>query len=83
MHISAGLDIGSGAVKAVVMRNDGEAGETLLTQVSSRIRRRDVAKVAEEVLEAAVTEAGVDEINYVATTGEGEDFLRLPGISMA
>ena len=40
MHISAGLDIGSGAVKAVVMRNDGEAGETLITHVSSRIRRR-------------------------------------------
>jgi len=79
MHISAGLDIGSGAVKAVVMRNDGEAGETLLTQVSSRIRRRDVAKVAAEVLEAAVTEAGVDEINYVATTGEGEDFPSATG----
>ena len=66
-------------MKAVVMRNDGEAGETLLTQVSSRIRRRDVAKVAEEVLDAAVAEAGVDEINYVATTGEGEDFPSATG----
>jgi activator of 2-hydroxyglutaryl-CoA dehydratase len=74
MPICAGLDIGSGAVKAVVMQNDGEAGDALITQVSSRIRRRDVAKVAEEVLAAAVAEAGVSEVHYVATTGEGEDF---------
>ena len=79
MHISAGLDIGSGAVKAVVMRNDGDADEVLLTQVSARIRRRDVAKVAQEVLAAAVAESGVAEIHYIATTGEGEDFPAATG----
>ncbi len=70
--VTAGIDVGSGAVKAVVMRC-GEDGETLLGQASSRIRRRDVGRVVEEVFEGAVAASGVDEIHYVATTGEGED----------
>ncbi len=72
MSVTAGIDVGSGAVKAVVMRC-GEDGETLLGHASSRIRRREVGKVVEEVFENAVANAGVDEIHYVATTGEGED----------
>jgi benzoyl-CoA reductase subunit D len=51
----------------------GEDGETLLAHASSRIRRRDVGRVVEEVFEGAVASSGVDEIHYVATTGEGED----------
>ncbi len=72
MSVTAGIDVGSGAVKAVVMRC-GEDGETLLAHASSRIRRRDVGRVVEEVFENAVASSGVDEIHYVATTGEGED----------
>jgi len=48
MEITAGLDVGSGAVKAVVMQTGGEAGDRLLAHVSSRLRRREVAKVVEE-----------------------------------
>ena len=73
MHTSAGIDVGSGAVKVVVMRTDGHGEERLLASVSSRIRRREVARVLDEVFAAAVAEAGVNEIHYVATTGEGED----------
>jgi len=73
MHVSAGIDVGSGAVKVAIMRTDGALEETLLTTVSSRIRRREVAKVVDEVFNAAVQAAGVDEIHYIATTGEGED----------
>ncbi len=51
----------------------GEDGETLLAHASSRIRRREVGRVVEEVFEGAVASSGVDEIDYVATTGEGED----------
>jgi len=72
MSITAGIDVGSGAVKAVVMRC-GEEGETLLAHASSRIRRREVSKVVDEVFQSVVSQAGVGEIHYVATTGEGED----------
>jgi benzoyl-CoA reductase subunit D len=74
MDISVGIDVGSGAVKAAVMRTDEHGEEVLLATSSSRIRRREVAKVAEEVFHAAVETAGVEEVHYIASTGEGEDF---------
>ena len=74
MAISAGIDVGSGAVKVVVMQD-----EAPLAQLSARIRRREIAKVAAEVFQAAVDASGVDEIHYVATTGEGEDFPSATG----
>ena len=73
MHTSAGIDVGSGAVKAVIMQTDGREEECLLSKVCARIRRREVAKVVQETFDAAVDEAGVSEIHYIATTGEGED----------
>jgi len=73
MPITAGIDVGSGAVKAVVMGTDDQGEERLLAKVSSRIRRREVAKVVDEVFHAAVAEAGAGELDYVATTGEGEE----------
>jgi len=72
MTWTAGIDVGSGAVKAVVMElRDG--GERLVAHAASRIRRRSVAAVVDEVFEAVVREAGVRALDYVATTGEGED----------
>jgi benzoyl-CoA reductase subunit D len=71
MITTAGIDVGSGAVKVTVMRTDGEGGETLLAQVSTRIRRREIAKVVDETFGAAAEAAGVDEIHYIGTTGEG------------
>ncbi|MBW1879635.1 MAG: benzoyl-CoA reductase subunit D [Deltaproteobacteria bacterium] len=72
MTIAAGIDVGSGAVKAVVVRVS-EEGEELLAHVVARIRRRDIASVVDDVFDKAVKAAGVDAIDYVATTGEGED----------
>ena len=66
---SVGLDVGSGAVKAAVMQD-----QTLLVSTFSRIRKRDVAAVVDEVFARAVRDAGVDEVDYIASTGEGEDF---------
>ena len=74
MHISAGIDVGSGAVKVVVMSTDGHGEERLLSSASSRIRRREVARVLDEVFATAVGDCGVGEIHYVATTGEGAEF---------
>jgi benzoyl-CoA reductase subunit D len=79
MHTTVGLDIGSGAVKAVVMRTDEDGKAELLSHVSARIRRRDVARVADEVLANAIAESGADEVQYLATTGEGEDFPSATG----
>ena len=73
MHTSAGIDVGSGAVKVVLMQTDGGREERILSKVSSRIRRREVAKIVEETFQTAVSESGVSEIQYIATTGEGED----------
>lgn len=74
MDISAGIDVGSGAVKVAVMRTDSNGEEALVATASSRIRRREVARVLDEVFAAAVAEAGIDQIHYVATTGEGAEF---------
>jgi benzoyl-CoA reductase subunit D len=79
MHITAGLDVGSGAVKAALMRTDGAGEETLLAHGSARLRRREVAKVVDEVFRDVVEGSGVDEIHYIATTGEGGDFPHATG----
>ena len=71
-RITAGIDVGSGAVKVVVMRVDDD-DEQLLASVAGRIRKREIAAVVEEVFRLAVAQSGVDHIDYVASTGEGED----------
>jgi benzoyl-CoA reductase subunit D len=73
--LTAGIDVGSAAVKvAVVAEGDGEGGARLLAGVSERIRRRDPAAVAGGAFDEALAQAGVSrsELGYVATTGEGE-----------
>jgi benzoyl-CoA reductase subunit D len=72
VSVTAGIDVGSSAVKAVVMRV-GDGGDAILGQSRSRVRRRDIAQVVAEAFEAAVSEAGVGQLDYIATTGEGED----------
>jgi predicted CoA-substrate-specific enzyme activase len=62
----AGIDIGSGTTKCVVV---DEAGE-VRGRASVRTKA-DFEKVAEDVLEGACAEAGGDEVGYVATTGLG------------
>jgi benzoyl-CoA reductase subunit D len=71
-RITAGIDVGSGAVKCVVM-NVADEGAEILGHASGRIRKRDVAAVVDECFHLAVRDAGVDAIAYVGTTGEGED----------
>jgi benzoyl-CoA reductase subunit D len=72
MSVVAGIDVGSSAVKVAVMRVGG-GEETLLGRAIARVRRRNIAQVVEEAFGAAVAEAGVSALDYVATTGEGED----------
>jgi benzoyl-CoA reductase subunit D len=70
----AGVDVGSAAVKVVVL-DETEGGRAVVrASLGERIRRRDPQKVAREAFEHALAEAGssAGDLAYVATTGEGE-----------
>lgn len=74
MTHTIGIDIGSGAVKTVLFRVDGDNIEWLARR-SERIRRRDPMTLAREGHDGVIADAGLapDRIDYVATTGEGEN----------
>ena len=74
MTISVGIDIGSGVVKTALFRMENGNSEWLARRVE-RIRRRDNLQLAkagyDEVLEEARLKPA--DVDYVATTGEGEN----------
>jgi benzoyl-CoA reductase subunit D len=73
MTIAAGIDVGTGAVKAALFEvADGK--ETWLARSVLRIRQRDPMELAKEAFEQVLADAGVGrgDVHYVATTGEGE-----------
>jgi benzoyl-CoA reductase subunit D len=72
--LTAGLDVGSAAIKAVIMETDGAGAERLLAGRAERIRRRDMIAVAKGLFDDVMREAGVaaSDLSYLATTGEGE-----------
>jgi bcr-type benzoyl-CoA reductase subunit D len=72
VSLTAGVDVGSAAVKAVVMRV-GEGDDRVLSHTVARVRRRSIGEVVDEAFAGAVAGAGVHELDYVATTGEGEE----------
>ncbi len=69
-----GIDIGSGAVKTTLFRVSGPKSDWLAKRVE-RIRRRDPISLAREGYEAVLADARMQpgDIDYVATTGEGEN----------
>ncbi len=76
MTLTAGIDVGTGAVKAVVFDVDdgGQGAIRWLSRHIAKIRRRDPHRLARDALETVLAEAGVarDDVAYVATTGEAE-----------
>ena len=82
--LSAGIDVGSSAVKIALVRTKGAShdngGVEVIVLRASRIRRRELRKVIEEGYASALEQAGVrpGDVAYVASTGEGElvDFRR-------
>jgi len=74
MTHTIGIDIGSGAVKSVLFRH-GPSGPEWLAKRCERIRRRDPMTLADEGREGVLADAGVspEAIDYIATTGEGEN----------
>lgn len=78
MTVSIGVDVGSGVIKTALFRSEGEASTTYewLAKWDARIRQRDSFKLVEESIEAVLKQTGLSrsEVDYLATTGEGESF---------
>jgi benzoyl-CoA reductase subunit D len=74
MSVTAGIDIGSGAVKTALFRTEGGTTECLAKRVE-RIRRRDPLQLARDSYDGMLEDADVRQadVDYVATTGEGEN----------
>ena len=74
MTISVGIDIGSGVVKTALFRTEGDGSEWLARRVE-RIRKRDNLQLAKAGYDEVLEEAGLKpaDVDYVATTGEGEN----------
>lgn len=73
MTITAGIDVGTGAVKGVIFSVEGNETKWLARE-TQRVRQRDPLLLAGEVYDACLRKAGLgrDDVAYVATTGEGE-----------
>jgi benzoyl-CoA reductase subunit D len=80
MTLSIGIDVGSGVIKTALFRVDGQNSEWL-ARWDARIRQRDQYKLVDESIEYVLENAGVkrDQIDYIATTGEGESVKSATG----
>ncbi|MGA8075473.1 MAG: benzoyl-CoA reductase subunit D [Candidatus Acidiferrales bacterium] len=78
--VTAGVDVGSSAVKIAVVRMGANGAVDSLALHSERVRRRELRKVIREGFDVALEKAGVAAggLAYIASTGEGElvDFRR-------
>ena len=74
MTYAIGIDVGSGAVKSVLFDVQGNRQEWLAKRCE-RIRRRDPMQLAREGRDGVLADAGLhaDQVDYIATTGEGEN----------
>jgi len=74
MTISAGIDVGTGAIKAALFKSEGDETQWLARR-NFRVRQRDPLKLARTAFEEVLEETGIDEdqVHYVATTGDGEN----------
>lgn len=73
MSLTAGIDVGTSAVKVVLMRVTGTECAELAKDVE-RIRRRDLRDVVNEVFARSLAAAGLasGDLDYVASTGDGD-----------
>jgi benzoyl-CoA reductase subunit D len=74
MTRTIGIDIGSGAVKSVLFDHSGDV-PVWRARRCERIRRRDPMTLAREGHDGVLADAGLApaDVDYVATTGEGEN----------
>jgi benzoyl-CoA reductase subunit D len=72
--ITAGIDVGSNAVKCVVLDSPSDEQNEVLSRAVLRVRGRALDEVIRASYDKALQKAGKteDEVEYLATTGEGE-----------
>jgi benzoyl-CoA reductase subunit D len=73
MTIAAGIDVGTGAVKAALFRVEADQ-TSWLSRATLRIRQRDPRELARIAYDQLLEDAklGEKQVDYVATTGDGE-----------
>ena len=73
MVVTAGIDIGTGMIKTVLFEVEGDESRWLARSVM-RIRQRDPMELARVAFDQILADAKLKEkdVDYVATTGEGE-----------
>ena len=73
MTVAAGIDVGTGAVKAAIFKVEN-GQESWLSRSLIRIRQRDPIELARTAFDNVLQNVGLTErdIDYVASTGEGE-----------
>jgi benzoyl-CoA reductase subunit D len=73
MTIAVGIDVGTGAVKAALFRVEDNESQWL-SRATLRIRQRDPMELARAAYDQLLADANMpeSEVDYVATTGEGE-----------
>ncbi len=72
MALTCGIDVGSAAVKIVLMESD-KTDRTMIYKDYRKIRSNDPKEIVRDIFDKAISEAGIkeDEIRYIASTGEG------------
>lgn len=80
MTYAIGIDVGSGVIKTALFKVEGEQSEWL-SRRDVRIRQRDPFKLVDESIDYVIEKAGLtkDDIDYIATTGEGENIKQATG----
>jgi len=73
MSVICGIDVGSAAVKIVLMNVDSSGEERILYKSVRKIRSEDPKKIVGEIFSISLEESGIrkDEIDYISSTGEG------------
>jgi benzoyl-CoA reductase subunit D len=73
MITTAGIDVGSGAIKVAIFRTEGDQAEWIAKRTAV-IRQRDPFKLTEKTYHEVLSDCGLnrDDIAYCATTGDGE-----------
>jgi benzoyl-CoA reductase subunit D len=80
MTVSIGIDVGSGVIKTALFRVEGGNPEWV-ARWDARIRQRVAFQLVGESVEDVLGKAGLkrDDVDYVATTGEGESYADATG----
>jgi benzoyl-CoA reductase subunit D len=80
MTVSIGIDVGSGVIKTALFRVEG-GNPAWVARWDARIRQRVAFQLVSESVEHVLGKAGLkrDDVDYVATTGEGESYADATG----